>query len=321
MKRTTVARTSMALAASLVLAACGLSEDSGTTTDTSAGEKVEESALKGVSLTVGSKDFDEQFVLGELAIQTLSAAGAEATDETNIKGSTAAREALLRGDVDVYYDYTGTGYINYLGHGKSIPDEQKLYEAVKEEDLKKNGLVWGEPAPFNNTYAFATTKEFAEENSVASLSDMKTYLDENSDATVCVETEFANRPDGLPGMQKAYDMDIPSSSIQSLGTGVIYPQIDNGTCDFGEVFTTDGRIANLGLIPLEDDKKFFPLYNGAPIVEKSNENGDKILEVLAPLSETLTTEVMTELNKQISADGLPVEKIAGDYLKAEGFIQ
>ena len=321
MKRTTVARTSMALAASLVLAACGLSEDSGTTTDTSAGEKVEEAALEGVSLTVGSKDFDEQFVLGELAIQTLSAAGAEATDETNIKGSTAAREALLRGDVDVYYDYTGTGYINYLGHEKSIPDEQKLYEAVKEEDLKKNGLVWGEPAPFNNTYAFATTEEFAEENSVASLSDMKTYLDENSDATVCVETEFANRPDGLPGMQKAYDMDIPSSSIQSLGTGVIYPQIDNGTCDFGEVFTTDGRIANLGLTPLEDDKKFFPLYNGAPIVEKSNENGDKILEVLAPLSETLTTEVMTELNKQISADGLPVEKIAGDYLKAEGFIQ
>lgn len=321
MKHTVIARTAVALAASLVLAACGLSEDSGTTTDTSAGEKVEEGALKGVSLNVGSKDFDEQFVLGELAIQTLAAAGAEVTDKTNIKGSTAAREALLRGDVDVYYDYTGTGYINYLGHGKSIPDEQKLYEAVKEEDLKKNGLVWGEPAPFNNTYAFATTKEFAEENSLKTLSDMKTYLDENSDATVCVETEFANRPDGLPGMQKAYDMDIPSSSIKSLGTGVIYPQIDKGTCDFGEVFTTDGRIANLGLIPLEDDKKFFPLYNGAPIVEKGNENGDKILEVLAPLTETLTTEVMTELNKQISADGLPVDKIAGDYLKKQGFIQ
>lgn len=320
MRRTTIARTATVLAAPLLLASCGLSEDSGTSTDTSAGDKVEAGALDGVSVKVGSKEFDEQLVLGQLALQTLSAAGADVTDKTNIQGSTASREALLRGDVDVTYDYTGTGWITYLGHGKTIPDEEKLYEAVKQEDLKKNGLVWGQPAPFNNTYAFASTKEFAEENSLESLSDMKTYIEENSDASVCVETEFANRPDGLPGMVKAYGMDIPNSSIKSLGTGVIYQQIDQGACDFGEVFTTDGRVANLGLIPLEDDKKFFPLYNGAPVVQKENADGDKILEVLAPLDETLTTEVMTELNKQVSADGLPPEKVAGDYLKQKGFI-
>ena len=98
-------------------------------------------------------------------------------------------------------------------------------------------------------------------------------------------------------------------------------QTDQGECDFGEVFTTDGRIATLGLIPLEDDKGFFPLYNGAPISQEDNENGEAILEVLQPLSETLTTAVMSELNAQVSVEGLPPEQVAGDYLKEEGFIE
>ena len=165
------------------------------------------------------------------------------------------------------------------------------------------------------------TAGFAEQNGVQSLSDMATYLSENPDATVYVESEFAARPDGLPGMQKAYDMNIARSSIKSLGTGVIYQQTDQGECDFGEVFTTDGRIATLGLIPLEDDKGFFPLYNGAPIVQQENENGEAILEVLQPLSETLTTEVMSELNAKVSSEGLPPEDVASDYLTEEGFIE
>nr|MBA2738286.1 glycine/betaine ABC transporter substrate-binding protein [Nocardioidaceae bacterium] len=123
MKRTTVSRTALVLAAPLVLAACGLSDEGGTTTDTQAGDKVEAGLLDGVAVTVGSKDFDEQFVLGELALQTLSAAGADVTNALNIKGSTATREALIRGDIDVYYDYTGTGWITYLAHEENIPDE------------------------------------------------------------------------------------------------------------------------------------------------------------------------------------------------------
>ncbi|HLK94185.1 MAG TPA: glycine betaine ABC transporter substrate-binding protein [Nocardioidaceae bacterium] len=307
-------------AGALLLSACGLSEDEGSTEEVAAGS-VDSSALEGASLSVGSKDFDEQLLLGQLTIQMLSAAGAEVTDDTNIQGSTATRQALLRGEIDVYYDYTGTGWITYLKHTENIADPQELYQAVAKEDLQKNGLVWGEPAPFNNTYAMAVTEEFAEENGVETLSDMATYLSDNPDATVCVESEFAARPDGLPGMEKAYNMDIPESSIQSLGTGVIYQQIDQGECDFGEVFTTDGRIATLGLIPLEDDKGFFPLYNGAPIVQQENENGEAILEVLQPLSETLTTEVMSELNAKVSSEGLPPEDVASDYLTEEGFIE
>lgn len=307
-------------AGALLLSACGLSEDEASTTEVEAGS-VDPSALEGVSVSVGSKDFDEQLLLGQLTLQMLSAAGAEVSDDTNIQGSTATRQALLRGEIDVYYDYTGTGWITYLKHTENITDPQELYQSVADEDLEKNGLVWGEPAPFNNTYAMAVTEEFAEENSLATLSDMATYMDENPDATVCVESEFAARPDGLPGMVKAYDMTIPESSIQSLGTGVIYQQTDQGECDFGEVFTTDGRIAALGLLPLEDDEAFFPLYNGAPIVQEENADGQAILDVLAPLSETLTTEVMADLNAQVSAEGIPIEDVANEYLAAEGFIQ
>jgi osmoprotectant transport system substrate-binding protein len=310
----------VALSASTLLLSACLSEDDGSTSEVEAGS-VDSSALEGASLSVGSKDFDESILLGYLVIQMLSAAGAEVTDDTNIQGSTATRQALLRGEIDVYYDYTGTGWITYLKHTENIVSPQELYQAVAKEDLQKNGLVWGEPAPFNNTYAMAVTEEFAEENDLASLSDMAAYMDENPDATVCVESEFAARPDGLPGMVKAYDMTIPDSSVKSLGTGVIYQQIDQGECDFGEVFTTDGRIANLGLLPLEDDKGFFPLYNGAPIVQEENKDGDTILEVLQPLSETLTTEVMSRLNAQVSVDGLPPEDVASDYLTEEGFIE
>jgi len=319
-RRRSTSLAALAVAAPLALSACGLSEDEGTTTDVTAGS-VDPSALEGAALSVGSKDFDEQLLLGQLTIQMLSAAGADVTDDTNIQGSTATREALLRGEIDVYYDYTGTGWITYLKHTENIADPEKLYQAVKEEDLQKNGLVWGQPAPFNNTYTMAVTEEFAEEEGVATLSDMATYMDENPDAAVCVESEFAARPDGLPGMVKAYDMTIPQGSIQSLGVGVIYTQLDEGECVFGEVFTTDGRISALGLLPLEDDKGFFPLYNGAPIVQEENPEGDPILEVLAPLSETLTTEVMAELNGQVSSEGLPVEDVASTYLTDEGFIE
>ena len=320
MNRTTISGLAAVGVGALLLSACGLSEEDSSTGDVTAGS-VDATALEGVSVSVGSKDFDEQLLLGQLTIQMLSAAGADATDDTNIQGSTAARETLIRGDIDVYYDYTGTGWITYLKHTENVTPPEALYQRVREEDLQENGLVWGQPAPFNNTYAMAVTEEFAEQEGLATLSDMAAYYEDNPDAVTCIESEFAARPDGFPGMVKAYDMNIPESSVDSLGVGVIYTELDGGACDFGEVFITDGRIATLGLVPLEDDKSFFPLYNGAPIVQEDNPDGEAILDVLAPLSETLSTEVMTELNAQVSSEGLPPEDVAADYLKAEGFIE
>ena len=234
--------------------------------------------------------------------------------------SFGVRRGLLDGDVDVSPEYTGTGWINYLGHTKPITDPQAQYEAVKKEDLAKNQLVWGPLAPFNNTYAFATTEEFAQENDLTTHSDMAAYIKENPDSTVCVESEFAARADGYPGFKKAYG--ITGGQLKSLGTGVVYTQLDKGACDFGEIFTTDGRLGELGLQVMEDDKAYFPLYNGVAVTRADfDEEHPEVLEVLTPLSESLTTEVMTGLNEKISSDGLPADQIAEEFLAAEGFIK
>ena len=304
----------------LTLSGCGLggsNDDGGAAVEAGS---VDPEALKGATLAVGSKEFDEQLLLGQLTIQMLKAAGATVSDKTNIQGSTAARNALKSGKTDVYWDYNGTGWVNYLGHDDPIQDPQEQFDAVKKEDLEKNGLVWGSPAPFNNTYAFATTEEFAMKNNLETTTDMAKYVKDN-DVSVCVESEFAARPDGLPGVVKAYDMKL-SGKVKKLGLGVIYAQIDKGTCEFGEVFTTDGRIAALGLKPLVDDQKFFPLYNGAVVMrEETDKKYPAILEVMAPLSAKLTTETMASLNAKISSDGLPPEQVAKDFLTEEGFIK
>lgn len=301
-----------------VLAGCALTDDPDTTSDVAAGS-VDPTALEDVTLNVGSEQFDEQLLLGQLTIQMLAAAGAEVVDDTDIQGGTATRQALLRGDIDIYYDYTGTGWTTYLGHPSSIRDPTELYEAVRTEDRRKNGLIWGEPAPFDNTYAMAVTREFAERAEVATLSDMADHLGAHPNARVCVEAEFASRPDGLPGMAQAYGMVIPDPAVSTVDG--VYEQLDSGRCAFGEVFTTDGRVGPLGLVPLADDRDFFPPHNGAPIVRAGDPAGRAILDVLAPLNRTLTTAVMTELNAQVSVDGRRPERVARGYLRVEGFIE
>ncbi len=307
----------------VTLGACGLGgSDSGGGGggDVKAGS-VDSKALKGAKIAVGSKEFDEQLILGQLTIQMLKAAGATVSDKTNIQGSTATRNALKSGKTDVYWDYNGTGWITYLGHDKPIQDPAAQFAAVKKEDLAKNKLVWGDPAPFNNTYAFAPTNEFAKKNNINTMSDMAKYVNSHPKSTVCVESEFAGRPDGFPGVVKTYGMKT-AGKVKTLGTGVIYTQTDKGACNFGEVFTTDGRIAALGLKPLVDDKKFFPLYNGAVVLRQATDTKyPNILKVLAPLSAKLTTTVMQQLNAEKSAQGKTAESIAHDFLKKEGFVK
>lgn len=310
-----------ALALSVSLSGCGLGE-SNETAEVSAGS-IDEKALDGVELAVGSKDFDEQLILGQITLLALKAAGAEVTDRTNIQGSTATRQALLGSDIDVYWDYTGTGWINYLKHDKPITDAQEQYEAVRDEDLKENGLVWGTPAPLNNTYAMAVTDEFADETGVASLSDMAELSKSDQDqVTVCVESEFSSRPDGLPGMLKHYGMDVPSSNIKKFGVGVVYTQLDQGeSCNFGEVFTTDGRIKLLDLVVMEDDKAAFPQYNAAPTMRVDfADKYPEIAGVLNPISAKLNNDVMLDLNARVDGNGEDPAFVARDWLADEGFI-
>ena len=279
--------------------------------------------LEGVKMTVGSKDFTEQIVLGYVIEFAMAAAGADVRDLTNIQGSNSTRDAQLNGQIDLAYEYTGTGWINYLGNETPLPDSQAQFEAVRDADLAANDMVWTDPAPMNNTYALAMSKETAEKTGVKTVSDYAKLVESDPGAAVtCVETEFNVRQDGYPGLAAKYGFDASRAQRQILQTGIIYQATaDSDQCKFGEVFTTDGRIIALDLVLLDDDLQFFPKYNPALVMKKDfAEAHPQVAEVMAPISERLTNEVMTELNRQVDVDGKEPADVARDWLVSEGFV-
>lgn len=312
----------MAAVAAVSLSACGLQSGGAVPLSVGPAAITPVDSLKGVALTVGSKDFTESITLGYIAELALSAAGANIRDLTNIQGSNSARVALTSGQIDMYFDYTGTGWINYLGHTKPIPDQQRQYEAVKKEDLTKNNIVWTDLTTVNNTYALTTNKKNAAKLGVKTLSDYAKLVKSNpAAAKTCLETEFASRPDGYPGMAKAYGFSADQAKTQILATGAIYSSTANGSCPFGEVFTTDGRVKGLDLTVLGDDKTFFPIYDAALNIRESVATKyPEIAKVLEPIASKLTTKVMTELNAQVDVDGREQADVARDWLVKEGFV-
>ncbi len=278
--------------------------------------------LKGAELTVTSKEFTEQLILGAIMGIAFEAAGAEVLDRTGIQGSIGAREAVRSGDADGMYEYTGTAWITYLGNSEPIDDPRGQWEAVREADLK-NGLTWLEPSALNNTYALAMNQDNFEKYRTKTLSDVAALAESNPGAvTLCVESEFANRADGLPGMEKAYGMSIPAGNITQMDTGIIYTQAAKGSCTYGEVFTTDGRIKSMNLVVMADDKKFFPNYNAAPEINSGTlEEYPAIAEILAPVTARLNNTVARELNARVDVDGEDPHEVALDWMKAEGFVK
>jgi len=195
---------------------------------------------------------------------------------------------------------------------------------VRDEDLKENGLVWLKPAPMNNTYGFATPTETLKKLGITKLSEIKKLPKDQR--TFCVESEFKNRNDGFEPMLKAYGIPLGSgvsgSNVKTLATGAIYAATDQGECNFGEVFTTDGRIKALDLTVLADDKNFFPVYNVAPVIRKPVMDASPDLEKLfAPVAKKLTNKVLLDLNAQVDVDGRDPTDVAQDWLKKEGFLQ
>jgi osmoprotectant transport system substrate-binding protein len=316
--RTGVVLIALAAVASL-LAGCGGLSSSGPAAE--GGSLAEAVSLEGQSYTVGGKDFDEQLVLCQIAVAALESVGAKVTERCNLGGTEANRNALLAGDLDMYWDYTGTAWVTFLKQ-EPIQDSKRQYEAVKERDLVENQIVWLEPTPFNNTYAFAVKEERAQELGLKTLSDMAAYISSGRPGNVCIETEYQNRDDGFQPMQQTYNFQVPPDRVKVQQTGAIYQNTANPQeCLFGEVFTTDGRIPKLGLRVLQDDKTFHPLYNAAPTVrQEAYDRNPDIAKVFAPISAALTNEVMTEMNRQKSADGKPERQVARDWLAQQGFI-
>jgi osmoprotectant transport system substrate-binding protein len=302
-----------------VLTGCGLQSASGAVLEARPGLIGHYESLKGVKLTVAAKDFTEQLILGNMFSTVLAAAGAEVTNLTNIPGSFGARRAMTSGQANVSPEYTGTGWINYLGNENPVKGEEAQYQAVKDADAK-NGLTWLPPAPMDDTYAFAVRESEAQRLGVAKLSDL-TKLDK-ANLTFCVESEFASRNDGFVPMLKTYGLSREQlGRVTTLDTGVIYTATADGQCNFGEVFTTDGRIPGLKLHVLEDDKAFFPHYNLSAVVNsKVLAEHPELAEIFSKLSPKLTNEVMLELNAKVDTDGEDPAIVARDWLIKEGLL-
>ncbi|MFE6098375.1 glycine betaine ABC transporter substrate-binding protein [Streptomyces laurentii] len=316
------------LAGALVLVAlavsgCGLKSGSPMVDDVTPGKLGQGEPLKGASLTVTSKNFSENIILGQLIGLVFKAAGAEVLDRTNLPGSISAREAIVKGDADAMYEYTGTGWITYLGNSAPIPDSRRQWEAVRDAD-RRNGVVWLPQAAMDNTYALAVSRKNNEKYHLRTLSDAAALSREDPSAvTVCVENEFASRDDGLLGMRKAYGMRLPAANIKKMDAGIIYTQVSQShACLLGEVYTTDGRIRAMDLTVLEDDRHFFPHYNAAPVVHAATyEKYPALAKLLDPVTAKLSTAVARELNAQVDVDGRDPHDVAKEWLLKEGFIK
>ncbi|MEU1549460.1 glycine betaine ABC transporter substrate-binding protein [Nocardia sp. NPDC005745] len=306
-----------------LVAACGLQSGGAVPLRVGPGSIRPIPALDGVPVTVGSKDFTEQNILGYLIEFALTAAGAEVRDLTNIQGSNSVRDAQLHGQIDIAYEYTGTGWINYLGNEKPVPDEIGQFEAVRDADLAEHGMVWTAMAPMNNTYALVMSARTAQETGVRTLSDYAALAAADpAAAAICVGTEFNVRQDGFPGLVRKYEIDAGKVRKQIVQDAVVYQATADGRqCRFGSVAATDGRIPALNLVLLQDDRGFFPKYNAALVMRESfADEHPEVAEIMTPISQRLTNETITELNRQVDVDGREPAEVARDWMVAQGFV-
>ncbi|WP_208596255.1 glycine betaine ABC transporter substrate-binding protein [Desulfovermiculus halophilus] len=279
-------------------------------------------ALAKKEIAVGGKNFTEQYILANFAKVLLEENGFDVTMKTGV-GSTVCRQSLEHGQIDMYFEYTGTGYTVFLKQDDKeiMSDKQKVYEYVRKADAE-NGLIWLEPLQFNNTYTLLMRKDQAQELGISSISDLAQYMNENPDElTIGVNSEFWARPDGFKPLMRLYDFRVPYGKVRKMDSGLVYQALRDGNVDVSMGFATDGRIAAFGFITLADDKSYFPTYNPCPVVrEDALEKYPELKEIFQPLSEKLTTEEMQKLNAKVDLENKDEEKTARDWLKANGLI-
>jgi osmoprotectant transport system substrate-binding protein len=272
-------------------------------------------ARGGHGVTVGSKNFTEELILGELYAQSLEHAGLAVTRKLNLGTTDIAMAALGSGAIDLYPEYTGTALLDVL---KRPPDgdPKRVYETVKSAYAKQYSLVWLDPAPMNDTQALATTQAVAGREAISRLSDLAPKAGELQLAAV---PEFLKRADGLPGLQRRYG-GFRFKQVKIVDNGLKYQALAHGDVDVILAFTTEGDLKANNLVVLEDDKHLFPPDQVAPVVRKAALDANpalaKPLNALAPL---LTNDVMQNLNLQV--DGPQKREpadVARDFLKQNG---
>ncbi len=269
------------------------------------------------AIKVGSKDFTEQFIVGEMYALTLEQAGFTVERKPNLGGTPVAQAALENDEIDLYPEYTGTGLLTVLKL-PALSNPQEVLQAVSKGYKQKYNLTWLDPAPMNNTQALAMTEAGAKKFGVRTISQMVAKANE---LTLIGPPEFEVREDGLPGIKAKYG-NFDLKAYKSVDAGLRYKGLVDGEADVSVAFGTDGEIGAFNLIVLEDDKQLFPPYQVAPVVRQetldANPNLAAALNALAP---KLTTEVMQRLNYEVSGKQREPVEVAREFLTQQGMIK
>ncbi len=269
------------------------------------------------TIKVGSKDFTEQFILGEMYALVLENSGFEVDRKLNLGGTPVAQAGLESGQIDLYPEYTGTGLLTVL----KLPansDRQQVFQTVAEGYKQKFNLVWLQPAPMNNTQALAMTQAGAKQYGIQTISDLVAKAGE---LTLIGTPEFEVREDGLPGLKRVYG-DFKVKKYIPIDPGLRYQTLRDGQADVAEAFSTDGEISAFNLVVLKDDKGLFPPYQVAPVVRQETLDANpQLRDVLNSLAPKLTDGVMRRLNYEVSGKQREPADVAKEFLTQAGLVK
>ena len=274
--------------------------------------------VQAEALVVGGKNFTEQQLITSMTSQYLKAKGVDVDTRAGM-GTAVLRKAQLNGQIDLYWEYTGTSLINFnkIKEPMSLEDG---YNKVKQLDAEQ-GLVWLAPSKVNNTYALAMRRAEASERGINSLSDLAAAVNAGNQLLFACNAEFAARADGLKPLQKAYGFKFPRADVKRMDTGLTYQALKEEQVNVSLVFATDGRIPAFDFVVLEDDKGYFPAYALTPVIRDEALQANPALEgLLNELSSKLDDKTMAALNAQVDVDKVTVEKVAAEFLRKQGLI-
>jgi glycine betaine/choline ABC-type transport system substrate-binding protein len=277
---------------------------------------------RGKPITVGSKNFTEQVILGEIAAQHVSLRLSQRVDrKLNLGGTLLAHQAMLQGGLDLYPEYTGTALTAILKLPLSaVPvrgGAAEVFAKVRAEYLSRFRIHWLEPLGFNNTFAMVIRGEDARKYRIETLSDAAGHA---NGWTLGVGYEFQQRRDGLPGLMKTYKLPLKRSP-RTMDLGLLYKALEQKQVDMVAANATDGQLSVMNVKVLKDDKRYFPPYQAALTVRADALAAHPGLkEALDLLSGKFSDEIMRALNYQVDGKHRPVGEVALTFLRAAGFI-
>ncbi len=275
-------------------------------------------AVVAQNIVVGGKNFTEQQIMAAMTSQLLKAKGYTVDVKAGM-GSAVLRQAQESGQIDVYWEYTGTSLITYNKFTDKLSAADN-YKKVKELDAAK-GLVWLNPSKANNTYSLAMNAEDAKKHGIVSISDLAKKVKDGAKLNLASNAEFYARPDGLKPLEQMYGFEFARDNVKRMDTGLVYQALKEKQVDVGLVFATDGRIPAFNFVVLKDDKAYFPAYAMTPVVTKKVLDANpKLADILNSLSAKLDDATMARLNASVDVDKKTVEDVAQTFLKQQGLI-